>query len=157
MIELEETVEINAPMERCFDLARSVDVHVASSVPLNGRAEAGRTIGPSELNDETTWSARFFGIRFRVTTRTLICDRPRVFHEKIVSGLPRRFEHHYSFESIGERSRMTDRFTVESRFGFVGALVDRLYLGPKMAKALQHRCAFLKHLAESKEWKKYLP
>lgn len=154
---LTETVEMAAPIDRCFDLARSVDLHVDSAGPLDGRAEAGRTSGLSGLNDETTWSARFFGIRFRVTTRTLICDRPTLYHEKIVSGLPRRFEHHYTFEMMGDdRTRMTDRFIVESRFWPIGALVDRFYLALKMTAALRHRLEMIKRVAETDEWKRYL-
>ena len=157
MIEISESLLIVAPIERCFDLTRSVDLHVASGAPLDGRAEDGLTSGLSGLNDETTWSARFFGIRFRVTTRVVAIDRPHSFQERIVTGLPKRFGHDYTFEATGDGTRLTDRFTVESRFGPVGALVDRLYLRPKMEEALKHRLNFIKRIAESDEWKRYLP
>jgi hypothetical protein len=152
-----ESLEIAAPIERCFDLARSVDVHVASSEPLDGSAEAERTSGLSELGDETTWSAKFFGVRFRVTTRIVELDRPNSFREVLIHGLPKKFEHEYTFERLETgATRMTDQFEVESRFWLLGKLVDTLYLRPKMASALAHRAAFIKSVAESPEWKRYL-
>ncbi|MGI8847734.1 MAG: hypothetical protein ACR2GX_05650 [Candidatus Dormibacteria bacterium] len=59
---------IEAPIERCFDLARSVDLHTQSShVPE--RAVAGKTSGLLELGDEVTWEARHFWKLQRLTSR----------------------------------------------------------------------------------------
>lgn len=156
MIRLVERQEIAAPIERCFDLARSIDFHVASSTPIDARAIAGRTTGLSELGDETTWSARYFGLRFRITTRIVALNRPHFFREDLISGLPKRFEHFYTFQPITTyRTLVTDEFTFESPFGYMGALVDRFILRPKLTRVLTHRCIGIKEVAESDNWQSY--
>jgi hypothetical protein len=41
MIELHETTVIQAPLERCFDLARSIEVHLLGNTHFNEQATAG--------------------------------------------------------------------------------------------------------------------
>src|ERR1051325_6618310 len=57
---------IRAPIELCFDLSRSVDVHMASTGHTGERAVAGVTSGMMNLDDEGTWGARHFGVRNRL-------------------------------------------------------------------------------------------
>ncbi len=46
---IELSTGIRAPIERVFDLARSIDAHVASTGQTRERAVAGRTSGLIEL------------------------------------------------------------------------------------------------------------
>ena len=48
------TIEINAPIERCFDLSRSIDLHTLSTSHTNEKAIAGVTSGLIGLNEEVT-------------------------------------------------------------------------------------------------------
>ena len=63
MIRLEETTIIEAPIERCFDLSRSVEVHLLSNVHSGEQALAvgGVTSGLVGLSEEVTWRAKHFG------------------------------------------------------------------------------------------------
>jgi hypothetical protein len=56
---------INAPAETCFDVARSVEAHTASTARSSERAVSGVTTGMLELGDEVTWEARNLGQRLR--------------------------------------------------------------------------------------------
>jgi|SRR5215470_17017833 len=58
MARIELRFHIAAPPERCFDLARSVELHTRSTSSTGERVIAGRTSGLLELNDEATWEAR---------------------------------------------------------------------------------------------------
>jgi hypothetical protein len=49
---LRVTTGIAAPVECCFDLARSVDAHVYSADGTSERAVAGRTSGLMELGED---------------------------------------------------------------------------------------------------------
>ena len=53
---------IAASPERCFDLARDIDAHVASAAGTNERAVGDRTHGLLGVGDEVTWEARHFGV-----------------------------------------------------------------------------------------------
>ena len=54
---------IRAPIERCFDLSRSVDLHILSTAQTNERAIDGVTSGLMKLGDVVTWEARHFGVK----------------------------------------------------------------------------------------------
>ena len=59
---------ISAPIERCFDLARDIDVHRESMRMSEERAVAGVTTGMIGLNEQVTWRARHFGLPWRMTS-----------------------------------------------------------------------------------------
>jgi hypothetical protein len=64
MVRLEEITQIHAPIERCFDLARSVEVHLAGNVHSGEHAvaEDGVTSGLIDLGQRVTWRARHFAV-----------------------------------------------------------------------------------------------
>src|SRR5437588_11802086 len=88
---------INAPAEMCFDLARDIDVHVASTQGTNEKAVFGVTSGLINLGEEVTWEATHFGVRQRLTSRITRLDRPRYFRDSQVRGVFRRFDHDHFF------------------------------------------------------------
>ena len=157
MIELRIETEVLAPRERCFDLVRSVDFHTDSSRIIAGKAVAHRVSGLSELGDRTTWSARFFGVRFRLTTEIRQYERPHSFSDVMCAGLFRHFGHVYTFESRDEeRTLMTDDFSFESPFGVLGAAFDALVLRYRMHAIALSRSLYIKRVAESDAWRNYL-
>jgi len=154
MITLRTETVICAPPARCFDLARSVDLHAAGASSIQGKAAAGRTAGLSVLEDETTWSARFFGLRFSLTTRIAEFDRPHGFSDVQCAGLFRHFGHVYTFRPDGPaRTLMTDEFSFQSPFGLVGAAFDAFVLRRQMQRVMESRARCVKRAAESEEWR----
>ncbi|RED52621.1 hypothetical protein [Cohnella lupini] len=59
---------IKAPIQVCFDLSRSIDLHMESISHTNERAVKGRTSGLIELGETVTWEATHFGIRQQLTS-----------------------------------------------------------------------------------------
>jgi hypothetical protein len=76
MTEIQLTTEINAPVLKCFDIARSIDLHQATMLHTNEKAIAGRTSGLCELNDEVTWEATHFGIKQTLTSKITKLNAP---------------------------------------------------------------------------------
>ena len=60
MVEIELETRINAPIERVFDLSRSIDAHLDSTSSTGERAIAGTTTGLIGLGETVTWSAVHF-------------------------------------------------------------------------------------------------
>jgi hypothetical protein len=73
-IELETYIE--APIERCFDLALSVDLHRHSVTHTQERPIAGVMSGVMRLGDTVTWEAVHFSVKQRLTTRSLTTTVP---------------------------------------------------------------------------------
>ena len=140
---------IRAPVELCFDLSRSVDVHMASTDHTGERAVAGITSGMMNLNDEVTWEAKHFWTRQRLTSRITAMERPRMFVDEMQRGAFKRWHHTHTFEARGEGTLMTDDADYASPLGLLGRIADRLFLERYMTRLLQVRNAHIKKVAEA--------
>lgn len=152
MITLQTETLMQAPPERCFDLARSVDLHAEGAAGIAGRATAGRTSGLSEMGDRTTWTARFFGLRFALTTEITGFDRPHGFGDTQCAGPFAHFGHVYEFQVRDDgQTVMTDTFSYQSPFGPLGAFFDRVLLRGRMRAVMDARALTIKRAAEAGE------
>src|SRR5690242_15494623 len=103
---LQLSTSIAAPVERVFDLARSIDLHQFSATGTGERAIAGRTSGLLGLNEEVTWRGRHFGIWQTLTVRMAAMDRPAYFADEMIRGAFRRMEHRHYFVATSEGTLM---------------------------------------------------
>jgi ligand-binding SRPBCC domain-containing protein len=156
MVLIELVTRIAAPVERCFDLARSIDLHMASTDWTGERAVAGVTSGPIGAEQEVTWKGRHFGILITHTSRISAYDRPRYFQDCMTRGAFRSFCHDHFFEIRDGVTLMKDLMQFEAPFGILGALVERLVLKRHMFKLLLRRNQNIQRVAESDEWTRYL-
>ena len=151
------TTEILAPIDRCFDLGRSIDLHVATASASGERAIAGVTTGLIDLGDEVTWRARHFAIPWTMTSLITAMERPGYFQDRMVRGPFAVFEHDHIFEAVGEVTRMRDELRFEAPLGWIGRIVSERAIRPHLRRFLAERNAILKRVAESEtEWKAYL-
>lgn len=127
-----------------------------SPVGTEERAVAGVTSGLIGMGDEVTWEARHLGVRQRLTVRVTALDRPKRFQDTMIAGAFRRMVHDHEFEEHPAGTRMRDRFEFHSPLGFLGRLVDSLFLTAYMRRFLAGRNTSLKELAESDEWRHLL-
>lgn len=147
---------VRAPIERVFDLSRSVDLHVASTGQTRERAVSGVVTGLLELDDEVTWEAVHFGVRQRLTSRIVRMRRPHHFRDTMVSGAFRRFDHDHDFSTVPEGTCMRDRFDFDAPFGILGRLAEVAVLTRYMRRFLRTRLDIVKQVAESDSWSSYL-
>lgn len=134
-----ETV-IHASPQRCFDLARSVDAHLASAQATGERAVAGTTTGLLELDDEVTWEARHLGLRWRLTSRITAFDPPRFFQDRQQRGPFASFEHDHAFEPIDAgRTRMIDTLRFAAPGAWLGWPIGRWVLKPHLRRFIERR------------------
>jgi ligand-binding SRPBCC domain-containing protein len=155
MIRIELLTRIAAPVERCFDLARSIDLHMASTDWTGEQAIAGVTSGLIGPEQEVTWKGRHFGVSISHTSRISAYDRPRYFQDCMVRGSFRSFCHDHFFEAGDGATLMKDVMQFEAPFGILGSLAERLILKRHMIGLLLHRNQHLRRVAESEEWRRY--
>ena len=154
-IELEITVK--APIERVFDLARCIDLHADSMNKYREKAVEGATKGLINSGESVTWEAVHFGFTQRLTSRITEFDRPRHFQDAMVRGAFKSFTHDHFISESGEETLMRDVFVYESPLGFLGRAADKIFLENYMRKVLRERNELIKNVAESDNWRKYLP
>ncbi len=139
---------IRAPLQRCFDLARSVDLHLQSTRGTGEQAVAGVTHGLLGPGDQVTWRARHFGVWQELTSCITAFDPPRHFRDSMVRGAFARFDHDHYFAADGEHTDMRDVFDFTSPLGPLGRIADVLVLTRYMRRFLAERNRVLKQVAE---------
>lgn len=145
---IELSTHINAPVGICFDIARDIDVHVASTAHTGERAIAGRTSGLIELGETATWPAKHFGIWQNLTSKITEMERPAFFTDVLVKGAFKSFTHEHYFTELNGQTVMKDRFTFESPLGAPGRFANFIYLTFYMTSLLEKRNTVIKQVAE---------
>jgi ligand-binding SRPBCC domain-containing protein len=160
MVELKEVTAIAAPIERCFDLARSVEVHLAGNVHFGESAVAvgGVTTGLVSLGQRVTWRAKHFGVWQNLTSEITRYERPTYFRDEMINGAFKSMEHdhYFSWESANE-TVMTDVFRFGAPLAIFGRIAEVVLLRRYMTSLLRERNTAIKQIAESGRWQRYLP
>jgi ligand-binding SRPBCC domain-containing protein len=136
-------------MERCFDLARSVEAHVASTAKTHERVVGGKMEGLFELGDSVIWEARQFGLRLRQGATITRSEPPHVFVDEGASGPLGHFRHVHQFVPEHGATLMVDTFEYELPLHLGGRLADRLVVERRVRRLLIDRAAYLKQEAEA--------
>lgn len=150
------TTRIAAPPERVFDLARSIDAHMASTSQSGEKAIEGRTSGLIEEGETVTWEATHFGVKQRLKVKMTKVERPFVFEDEMVSGAFASMSHRHRFEEKNGETEMSDRFEFHAPLGFLGRIAESLFLTHYMKTFLKKRNQELREMAESDLWQNYI-
>ncbi len=162
MIALHEITIIDAPVARCFDLARSIEVHLLGNTHSGEQATAGTRTGLIGPGEQVTWRARHFGVRQHLTSAITAFDRPNYFQDTMLRGAFHSMQHDHHFRALHPnsngkpRTEMRDDFRVSAPLGPLGWLAERLLLRRYMRALLVERNAIVKQVAESEDWRQYL-
>jgi ligand-binding SRPBCC domain-containing protein len=143
------TTTIRAPVERCFDLARSVSAHLSSMRTTRERVVtsiATDLLGPGAV---VTWEATHFGARIRLMSKVTQFDAPRSFEDEQIAGPFQSFWHRHEFSTENGLTVMTDLVRYRAPFGLLGTLAERVVLDRYLRVLLERRGAHLRALAES--------
>lgn len=145
---IELSTIINAPVKVCFDLSRSIDLHMESTKHTGEKAIAGRTSGLIERGEMVTWRAKHFGVWQNLTSKITEFKSPDYFTDEMVSGAFKSFRHEHHFSETGGYTLMKDIFVFESPLGILGWLANRLILKKYMTSLLKKRNHVIKQTAE---------
>jgi ligand-binding SRPBCC domain-containing protein len=140
-------------MERCFQLAVSIDLQAAAS---GYKAIAGVTSGLIGAGNTVTWQGRSFG---RTVTHQSLIDvwHPYIhFHDIMIAGPFASYEHDHHFAPLNDGTRIRDEIRFSTPRGIWGRLAERLFLHKQIAVMLKRRNLLIKKAAESEQWHEFL-
>jgi ligand-binding SRPBCC domain-containing protein len=140
---------INADIDICFDLSRSIDLHKISTTKSKEEAIDGVTSGLINLDETVTWRAIHFGVRQRLTTKITAFNRPYSFRDEQQKGAFKFFIHDHIFEAKNGGTLMKDVFHFQSPFGTAGKIFERVALTGYMRRLLEERNVVIKEFAEN--------
>lgn len=147
---------INAPVERCFNLSRSIDLHKLSTAKTKEEAIAGRTSGLINEGEYVIWSAIHLGRRQQLTVKITKVNAPYYFRDEMLKGAFKSMWHEHIFEEHNGQTLMKDVFVFESPLGLIGKAFNAVYLTNYMKGFLLERNQMIKQFAESEEWRRVL-
>lgn len=145
---------VRAPIERVFDLSRSIDLHRLSTAGTREEAIAGVTNGLIGAGEEVTWRATHFFIRQTLSVRITEFDRPKHFRDEMVRGAFAKFAHDHDFTFIEGVTVMRDWVEVSAP-GIFSSFLEPL-LEWHLRKLLLRRNAVIRRVAEGEEWREFL-
>lgn len=148
---------IDAPQERCFDLARSIDLHQLTMTHTKERAIDGVKTGLIKEGEFVTWEATHLGVRQTLSTRIPEMRRPHYFIDEMTKGAFRSLWHLHSFRRDDNKTIMLDEFRYDVPLGVVGVVFNIVFLKRYMTGILEERNRVIKEAAESDQWRMILP
>ncbi len=150
------TTFIAAPIERVFDLSRSISLHKISTAHTNEEAIGGITSGLINKNETVTWRAKhLFKTRY-FTTLISEMQSPTFFIDEMQKGDFKSLKHEHHFKKIDNGTIMIDILSFESPYGIIGKWFNKIYLKNYLQKFIVQRNVVIKEYAETQKWKAIL-
>lgn len=142
------TTIINAPVEKVFDLARSIDLHQQSMRHTNEKAVAGKLCGLIEEGETVTWEAKHLFKTRRLTSKIVSMNVPVYFRDEMIEGDFNLLYHDHYFRSTAPGTEMKDVFIYKAPYSVFGSIADFLFLNRYLKKLLLKRNSIIKQQAE---------
>jgi ligand-binding SRPBCC domain-containing protein len=150
------TTFITAPVERVFDLSRSINLHQISTMQTNEKAIAGTINGLININETVTWQAKHLFKTRQHTSKITAMQKPDFFTDEMIKGDFKFFRHEHHFKQAENGTIMIDLLTFESPYGIIGKLVNNFYLKNYLQQLIEKRNTVIKEYAETGKWKAIL-
>lgn len=157
MNKIELNIRIKAPIDRCFDLARSIDLHKISVQHTREEAVGGVTSGLLGLNQKVLWQATHLGFRQTLETKITKLTKPFFFTDEMVNGAFKSMIHDHFFYDMGDETVMVDHFYFQSPYGLLGDAADLIFLKRYLKNLLIRRNETIREYAESDKWMEVIP
>jgi ligand-binding SRPBCC domain-containing protein len=158
MFVIKDNMHIQAPIERVFLLSTSLEL-VARELKMHTVAspDATRTEGLVVGGDRIRWEGWQLGLPQKHVSLISAYEPCRFFQDSMVEGRFEFFQHDHEFTEIGGQVLLKDTIRFNLPLGWAGRLVAKYVMVPHIRGLLRRRFAMLKRIAETPEWKQYLP
>lgn len=156
MPQIHLTTFIQAPIQRVFDLSRSINLHKISTAHTNEKAIAGTTDELINKGETVTWQAKHLFKLRHFTSKITDMKSPVSLTDEMIQGDFKSFAHQHHFKPAKNGTIMIDIVNFESPYGIVGNAVNKFYLKNYMEGLLVKRNKIIKEYAETEKWKAIL-
>ncbi|WP_295126052.1 SRPBCC family protein [uncultured Chitinophaga sp.] len=147
------TTVIHAPLQRVFDLSRSITLHKRSMEHTNEEAVAGRTNGLIENGETVTWRAKHLNKVRQLKVHITAMQKPGLFIDEMLEGDFTFMKHEHHFKEIENGTVMIDIMEFGTPYGKLGKVFEKIYLNKYMTRLLERRNEVIKDFAETEKWR----
>jgi ligand-binding SRPBCC domain-containing protein len=152
MARIHLTTFISAPIERVFNLSRSINLHKISTADTNEEAIAGTTTGLINIDETVTWRAKHLFKTRQFTSKITAMKTPEHFTDEMLQGDFKSFKHYHHFKKVDNGTIIIDIIDFESPYGSIGKIFNAIYLKKYLEKFLIKRNDTIKQYAETEKW-----
>jgi ligand-binding SRPBCC domain-containing protein len=158
MFVLKDHTHIAAPVERVFLLSTSLAIveRELGMHPVASR-EATRTDGLVVAGDRICWKGWQLGFPNYHVSEITAFEPCRFFQDTMIAGRFRFFQHDHEFTEIGGQVLLKDTVRFSLKWGAAGKLIGKRVLVPHIRGLMQRRFHLLRRIAETEEWRQYIP
>jgi ligand-binding SRPBCC domain-containing protein len=156
MPQIHLTSFIAAPIERVFDLSRSINLHRISTADTNEKAIDGVMNGLINKNETVTWQAKHFFKTRQFTAKITEMESPFSFTDEMIKGDFKSFYHQHHFKAADNGTIMIDQVNFETPYGLIGKIINSFFLKSYLEEFLKKRNSVIKEYAETQKWKAIL-
>ena len=156
MPQIHLTSFIAAPVDRVFDLSRSINLHQISTAATNEKAINGIMNGLINKNETVTWQAKHLFKTRQFTAKITDMKNPVFFVDEMIKGDFKSFYHEHHFKATVNGTIMIDLLHFETPYGTIGKIINMLFLRSYLEKFLIKRNEVIKDYAETQKWKAIL-
>lgn len=156
MARLSVVTIIHAAPQIVFDLSRSIDLHQTSMDHTNEKAIAGTTAGLINEGETVTWTAKHFFKTRRLKVQITQMKPYEFFEDEMLEGDFKSMKHKHIFNQTENGTLLTDEFSFEAPYGFIGKIFSYIFLTAYMKALLMQRNRVIKEYAETEKWKTVL-
>jgi ligand-binding SRPBCC domain-containing protein len=156
MAKIHLTSFIAAPIERVFDLCRSINLHQLSTASTNEKAIDGVMTGLINKNETVTWQAKHLFKTRQFTSKITEMKSPVFFTDEMIKGDFKSFHHEHHFKTVANGTIMINLLNFETPYGTLGKMLNSIFLKSYLEKFLIKRNEVIKEYAETQKWKTIL-
>jgi ligand-binding SRPBCC domain-containing protein len=158
MFVLKYSTHIAAPLERVFLLSSSLAIveRELGMRPVAG-PESTRTDGLVVGGDRIRWEGWQLGFWNYHVSLISAYEPCEFFQDTMTQGRFKFFQHDHHFTEIAGQVLLKDTVRFSLPWGFAGRLIAKRIMVPHIAGLMRRRFALIKRIAETDEWREYLP
>jgi ligand-binding SRPBCC domain-containing protein len=158
MFVIKDSIHVAAPIERCFLLSTSLEI-VQRELRMHpvATAETTRTTGLVVAGDRIRWEGWQLWLPQYHVALISEFEPYSFFQDKMIAGRFKYLQHDHEFTEIGGQTLLKDTVRFSLPLGLAGGLVGKYIMVPHIRGLMHRRFNLLKRIAESDEWRKYLP
>ena len=153
---IQRTTFIAAPVDRLFDLSRSVSLIKQALLANNIHISGQKTTGLLGEGEPVTLQSKLFFKKRDLKIHLSKIVRPDMYIEEQVEGFFKSYKHEHYFKPCENGSFLIDQISYETKNGIAGVVADKLAYKNYVLKLLEIKNSSIKQAAESGRWKQYI-
>lgn len=156
MPKIHVTTFINAPIERVFNLSRSLTLSKMAFKSAKEQLLSSSAANMVGAGETITLRAKHLGKTREITARVTDFTLPDGYTEEQIKGDLKSFRHEYHFKKVENGTIMIDLVEYDGPRDLAGSIAGKFFLKSYFENNVKKKNDLIRQYAESEKWKAVL-